>query len=361
MKGNGTGLKMTRRGFCGAAAAFAAAPAFAKKPEEIRAMLFHWGLCMWGEWLPEGVKELTGGHRGACKDSVRFNDAVWNSYVDQMVARKMTLVIIDLGEFPIYPSHPELAIPGSRSPEWILKEVRRLKSLGLEPIPKLNFSAAHDAWLKDYSHMLTTRKYREVCRDVIRDAYEMFDHPRFLHIGYDEESADHQHGFICIRTNEIWWNDFLFFVKTVEGLGMRPWMWSDYGWNHDDFVSKCPKSVIHNNWYYDSAMRGFDLEKIGKENKSWKTLNLFLELDKAGFDQVPCSTNWCSKKRREAGVANNEAMAGLVKFCRERLSPEHLKGFLMAPWGDCATTGELQTRLLKSIDLLADAMDGIRS
>jgi len=63
--------------------------------------------------------------------------------VDDMVAKKMNMVIIDLGEFPVYPSHPELALPGSRSPDWIRGEVRRLKSLGLEPIPKLNFSAAH--------------------------------------------------------------------------------------------------------------------------------------------------------------------------------------------------------------------------
>jgi len=30
-------------------------------------------------------------------------------------------------------------------------EIARLKGLGLEPIPKLNFSACHDAWLKDYN------------------------------------------------------------------------------------------------------------------------------------------------------------------------------------------------------------------
>ena len=51
----------------------------------------------------------------------------------------------------------------------------------------------------------------------------------------------------------------------------------------------------------------------------------------------------------------------LVEFCRERLSPERTMGFLMAPWGDCATPGELQNRILKSVDLLADAMDGTRS
>ena len=160
-------MELTRKAFLAGAAACAAAPAFAKTPDEIRSVLLHWGLNMWGE-------------------SVKFSDKAWNLLVDDMVAKKMNMVIIDLGEFPVYPSHPELALPGSRSPDWIRGEVRRLKTLGLEPIPKLNFSAAHDAWLGEYSRMLTTKPYYQVCRDVIKDTAEMFDHPRFLHIGYDE-------------------------------------------------------------------------------------------------------------------------------------------------------------------------------
>lgn len=46
--------------------------------------------------------------------------------------------------------------------------------------------AAADAWLGEYGRMVTTRPYYDACRDVIRDAAEMFDHPRYLHIGYDE-------------------------------------------------------------------------------------------------------------------------------------------------------------------------------
>ena len=148
-----------------AAATFAAAPAFAAKPGEIRAVLLHWGLNMWGESLPPDVKKITGGR--LCNDRVKFSDKAWNMLVEDMVAKKMNMVVVDLGEFPVYPSHPELALPGSRKPDWIRGEVRRLKSLGLEPIPKLNFSAGHDAWLGEYSRMLTTKPYYQACRDVI--------------------------------------------------------------------------------------------------------------------------------------------------------------------------------------------------
>ena len=346
-------MDMSRRAFLAGAAAFAAAPAFARKPDEIRSVLLHWGLNMWGDSLPPDIKGPLA-HGRLCNDKVKFSDKAWNLLVDDMVAKKMNMVIIDLGEFPVYPSHPELALPGSRSPDWVRGEVRRLKSLGLEPIPKLNFSTGHDSWLGEYSRMISTRTYYQVCRDIIKDAAEMFDHPRFLHIGYDEEKVNFQHGFQCVRVDELWWHDFLFFVKTVEDAGMRPWMWSDYGWDHADFVEKCPRSVLQSNWYYDSMLKGFDLGKIEPGHRAHKILTLCKTLDKAGFDQVPCGSNWKSKSYKANGPAVNNSIAGLVKFCRENISAEHLKGFMMAPWADC-TDGSNKTNL-EGIDLFAKAL-----
>ena len=40
--------------------------------DEIRAVVLHWGLNMWGESLPGGVKAVTGGQR--CNDRVRLCD-----------------------------------------------------------------------------------------------------------------------------------------------------------------------------------------------------------------------------------------------------------------------------------------------
>lgn len=321
---------------------------------DIRAVYLPWGHNMWGESLPKDVKSITGGR--LCNDHLKFDESIWRKIVDRLVLRKMNLAVIDLGEFPVYPSHPELAVKGSRSPDWVLAEVKRLKSLGIESVPKLNFSTVHDAWLGEYGRMVTTKTYYQVCRDLIRDAAEMFDHPRFLHIGYDEERADYQKGFKCVRTDEVWWHDFLFFVKAVENAGMRPWMWSDYGWNHDDFVSKCPKSVIHNNWYYDEWMEGFDFTKMKSDSRSRPMVELFVKLDKAGFDQVPCSSNWRSPEREKANVGNDESMANLVNFCRANLSKEHLKGFLMAPWsGDYDQKDFLKVKY-EGIDQLAAAL-----
>ena len=346
-------MELTRKAFLAGAAACAAAPAFAKNPDEIRSVLLHWGLNMWGESLPPDIKGPLANGR-LCNDRIKFSDKAWNLLVDDMVAKKMNMVIIDLGEFPVYPSHPELALPGSRSPDWIRGEVRRLKKLGLEPIPKLNFSTGHDAWLGEYSRMITTQKYYQVCRDVIKDTAEMFDHPRFLHIGYDEEKTQFQRGYQCVRVDEVWWHDFLFFVKTVEANGMRPWMWSDYGWDHPDFPEKCPKSVLQSNWNY-SDLDGYDLSKFKPDNRRFKILKLFIDLDKAGFDQVPCGSNWKSDRYKKEGPAVNNSIAGLVKFCRENISAARLKGFMMAPWANCLETSNRTN--LEGIDLFAKALD----
>ena len=56
---------------------------------------------------------------------------------------RMNMVVIDLGEAIQYQSHPELAVKGTRPVEKFRKELARLRAMGLEPIPKLNFSTTH--------------------------------------------------------------------------------------------------------------------------------------------------------------------------------------------------------------------------
>ena len=134
---------MTRRSFIGGAAAAAAlaangAPA---KLQEFRAVFLPWGRNMWGEALPKGGTFLKKGR--LCSDRLRFDEAKWRQLVDHALLRRMNTLVIDVGEFPVYPSHPELAVKGSWSPEKMKAELARLRSLGLEPIPKLNFSACH--------------------------------------------------------------------------------------------------------------------------------------------------------------------------------------------------------------------------
>ena len=345
---------MTRRGFISSGAAFAAAPAFAKSPSEIRSVLLHMGMNMWGEWRAPDEPKIEG--RRYTRDAIYFSEDVWNRTIDHARKRGFNMVVMDLGEFVSYPSHPELAVEGSWSADRMRREVRRLRSLGLEPIPKINFSATHHMWLKEYGRMLATKPYYRVCADIIRDVSEIFERPRFMHLGFDEEKIENQRKrlVVCVRQNELWWHDLLWFVGQVEKLGSRAWIFSDYGWHHPEFLEKCPKSVLQSNWYYNEDAQGYDIPKMLERYQP--KLRLFADLDKAGFDQVPCPSNWLSQKLKDSGRSDNADCAeNVVKYCRANISPERLKGFMMASWTDCKGEGAFRFNCA-GMDQLAAAM-----
>ena len=306
--------------------------------------LFHMGVNMWSDqpvdaWGPFKGEQLN----LICKaDHLRFDETVWRSITGRMAEVGMNMVVIDLGEAIKYPSHPELWVDGSWEIDRFRKELARLRAMGIEPIPKMNFSAAHDTWLNEYERMLSTETYFKVCADLIRDVAEIFDHPRFLHLGYDEETTAHQskYKYCAVRQGELWWHDFLWFVKETEKNGMRPWIWSDYVWHHPDlFYKRMPKSVLQSNWYYGAE---FDPAKLGEF--AARRVKTYDDLDKAGFDQVPTGSNW----------SNDANFLGTVDYCRRACSPERLKGFLMAPW--YFTLPEWESKNLAAVDQVGAAI-----
>ena len=353
---------MDRREFIGGAAAAGAAAVMgtlraADGKGEIHAVLLHPGRNMWGDWkMPDEVAETDG--RKYVPDHIRFDEAIWNETIAHMAEKGMNMVVMDLGEFMQFPSHPELAVKGSWSPDRMKAELKKLRGMGLEPIPKLNFSATHDQWLKVYHRMISTPQYYQVAKDVIRDTAEIFGTPRLFHLGWDEERVGyaHQKGHFSMRTGELWWKDFLYTVKCAEDCGCRAWVWSDYGWRrNEEYVSKCPKSVVQSNWYYDEEVGKYSLDP--KVNKHAHRLVQFHDLDKAGYDQIPCGTNWAGAGARYFQKTGGEDIIGaLVPYCRRNISAEHLKGFLMAPWTNLQERGGNYDRQMRAIDLFAAAL-----
>ena len=264
-----------------------------------------------------------------CTDHVRFSEKSWRRISAALAKAGCNQIVIDLAEIVQYPSHPELAVKGSWSVEKLRAELDRLRGMGFEVIPKMNFSATHDTWLKDYHRMVSTKKYYQVCEDLIKDTVEIFDHPRFFHLGYDEESYDCQrkHLLAVCRQGDLWWHDFLWFVKATEKAGCRPWIWSDYSWKHkDEFLKRMPRSVLQSNWHYGAE---FDATKLAT--------NRYIDLDKAGFEQVPTGSNWSCDTN----------FAGTVKFCDAKCHKELIKGYMMAPW--LATLEKYEAKALEAV------------
>lgn len=245
---------------------------------------------------------------------LRFDEKVWTDLLERMVAAGMNMVVLDLGDAVRYESHPEIAVRGAWTPSRLRGELNRMRRMGLEPIPKLNFSAGHDVWLGPYSRCVSTDTYYCVCRELIEEVVGLFDRPRFFHLGMDEETAHHQrrYHYIVVRQGELWWNDFYFLQNQVERHNVRAWIWSDYIWEYrDEFLRKMPRSVLQSNWYYGESFR-----------RSIRDVEGYLDLEEHGYDQIPTASNWSS----------DVSFSKTVRYCRSRIAPKRLLGFMQAPW-----------------------------
>lgn len=270
---------------------------------------------------------------------LRFDRATYDRYVDEMKQAGLNCIVLDLADAMVFDSHPELAIEGSLTKDEMRAELDRLNAMGFEVIPKLNFSATHDTWLKEYSRMLSTKTYYRVCKDLIDEVCELFE-PKYFHIGFDEEGLEHQakYDYIVIRNNDLWWHDLCYLAECVEKHGARALVWADYARHRpDEFVEKLPKSVIPVNWYY------FVDYGEGISEQMRIRVAPFDILEENGFDQIPAGSNEYFK----------ENMDLLVKYCKEHISREHLFGFIQTTWSEVKP--ENTEKLLMGVDALASA------
>lgn len=284
--------------------------------------LIHLSYNMWSDRVSP---EKDGGGNYA-KPYLRFDETLWNDVLQRMKAAGMNMVILDLGDGVLYQSHPEIAVENAWTTGHLREEIAKMRALGLEPIPKLNFSTGHDAWLKDYSRMVSTPRYYEVCADLIRECCELFETPRFFHLGMDEETFGNQREFAyaVVRQHELWWHDLNLLCQEVEKAGARPWVWSDKLWHHyDEFLAQMPKNVVQSNWYYGNQLgphptpeqkKGWPMEKQGAKS--------YITLEEHGYDQIPTGSNWATDTNFEETVA----------YCVKQIAPERLLGFMTAPW-----------------------------
>jgi hypothetical protein len=266
---------------------------------------------------------------------LRFDEGVWSEIKGKMVEAGMNMCVIDLGDAVRWESHPEIAVEGAWSVDKLKSELTQLRAVGIEPIPKLNFSACHDAWMGPYSRMVSTDAYYAFCRDIIGEIAGIFDKPRFFHLGMDEETYPHQQywAYVVCRQFDLWWHDLMFLVEQVEDAGSRSWIWSDYEWHYPEiFFEKMSKTVLQSNWYYSES---FDKEQT--------YVKAYLDLEEHGYDQIPAGANWSCDTN----------FGDTVKFAKENIAPERLKGFLQTIWRQ--TTPRWRDKHIQAIEQVAVA------
>ncbi len=286
------------------------------------AFLIHLSVNMWKNYYSE----------------LQFSESLWNEALNKMVESGITTVVIDLGDGVRYESHPEIAVRGAWTTEKLSKEIAKIRRMGLEPIPKLNFSTCHDEWLGRYGKAVSSEEYYKVCKNLIKEVSFLFNKPRFFHLGMDEETQEEQkeYDLIVIRQGAQYWGDMYFLLGEVLKNGARPWIWQDYVRTSAEELSKMmPRYVVQSNWY---NRNNFDPET----NISIKAYQL---LESLGYDQIPGGSNYY--EGTDTNILNN------VKFCTENISDERLMGFIQSSWR--FTTNENRSAILKAIELMGEA------
>lgn len=256
-------------------------------------------------------------------DKMPFEDDFWDYVVENAAKAGYNTIVLDIGDGIELGSHPEIAMKGAWSRQRVHDEVKRCRALGMELIPKFNFSAGHSQWLGKYSRMISTDVYYKVCRDIILEAYELFEHPSFIHIGMDEEDEEHarynKEGYAMFRRGELYWHDLRFLLDCVHETGARPWMWYDATLGLDPKVvdSKPYKEhvgiaeAILSPWYYCglveeeftkvedypwdlSAFAGMGLRYMEEMPKLVDFRKNIVSYMDEGFEYIPCS--WAKSK-----------------------------------------------------------------
>ncbi len=317
------------------------------KNTTIKACLCHLGFNMWADPLTkDGIKGFypTEENEVVATSTLRFRREAWDKIVSMLHDAGANMIVLDIGEGIRFDCCPEIAAEDAWSKEEMKAELVRLRALGFEVIPKLNFSTCHDTWMGVYSRMVSTPPYYKLVKNIIEETAELFDRPRFFHIGMDEEGFDCQktHNLVVIRQGELWWNDFNYICDCVRAAGCRPWMWADYIYDHEEeFVARAPKDVLMSYWYYGNFPGDDTVKQVHSQWYSERCTHYYEVLDANGFEQIPGTSNWDMTRN----------LASTVNFCKERCG-DGVLGYLQTIW--FATTPENLPRYEEAIGEMAE-------
>ena len=257
------------------------------------------------------------------RDKLFCDKETWIKVTDFCAECGMNTIFIDLGDGVIFDSHPEIAIDGAWTKAELREELSRLRSKGLTPLPKFNFSSAHSGWMGKYGYMVGTQTYYDVCRDLIEEVCDIFDGPEYFHIGMEEEDASSQKNkpIAIVRAPHIMMRDINFLADICRNKGARACIWinsemiKNFG-GEEKFCENIAKDIVMTPYYYGWVRKDWTGEKIPE------TVRLMKKLGELGYDMIPCSSTW----------SWHLAMHDVMYYCEKNVNKEHILGYFMASW-----------------------------
>ena len=296
-----------------------------------------------GPWGGGGSNKMTG--------KMDWEDEMWDYIVEEAPKAGINTIVLDICAGIEFASHPEITLDGAWTRKRLRQELARCKEKGLTLIPKINFSATHDVWLGPYCRMISTPAYYQLCNDLIKEAYELFDHPEYIHLGMDEEDEDHairrKNGVVIYRKGKALWDDLRFLIDCVVDTGAKPWIWScplfadpeGYKANID------PDEVILSPWYYSAIKeehwtpvnsrsaiteyyqqdryKGMKIDYVEQDPFYVNFRNKALPLMKEGYKYVPCAstTEQCPYNTEE-----------ILEYFKEGAPDDQIVGYITTTW-----------------------------
>lgn len=271
---------------------------------------------------------------------LQIDKKVWREIAEKAVECGFNTVFIPTVDGIKYKSHPEIAVEGAWEVDELKEELQKLRDMGLTPIPELNFSTAHDAWLGVYQRMVSTPTYYKVARDLIHELIDIFDKPELFMLDLDEENHLNQmhYDFVCYRQHDLLWHDTQYLLDCVREKGVRPWMYVDrYAHDPKKFIEKIDKDVVVSPWYYVNLYEDTE-RKLPRLNDPedpdnyneflLAKLDSYTSLPANGYDIIPTCSN----------CYNDYNIDHTIRYCVEKVPYDKLLGIAIAPW--CGPTIE---------------------
>lgn len=215
------------------------------------------------------------------RDFLYFDRAVFDKLCAFLPRHGFNAVMIDVAEGLKYSCAPEISVDGALTGEELKGIVGSLKSAGLEVIPKLDFSAAHDIWLGVYSRMLSTPEYNALCEKMIDEVCEVFGSPRYFHLGLGDECNEKQkyYGYIVTRGAKAFKRDAEVMFASCRKNGAVPIMSGEYFLREPEiFRWTVPEDVIIDARYEDCFVSPADFFGCDKRSEKQKYFEKIFEL-----------------------------------------------------------------------------------
>lgn len=193
-----------------------------------------------------------------------FDLATGLQALEAMRQAHMNLLVLDVEDGVRYKKHPELARHYSVPMAHLKALCAAAHGLGMEVVPKLNFSKSernvHDEWMRPHTDSVNWKNrltdWWRVAEDAIGELVRACKPRRFFHLGMDEDHSRSLSQYVA---------DIKRLRSILKGHGLRAVIWNDSCYEDRDVIAQVhadksraaeallPKDIVQIPWDYDLA------------------------------------------------------------------------------------------------------------